>query len=66
MKTYKCEICEEEWEFFPKDYGYKKKTYPTRCPFCDSSILWTIKELRKPQDWSYLIKIIWKRIKYKK
>ena len=42
--TYKCENCKEEWGFFPKDFKYNKKYYPTRCVLCSMPLSQMIRE----------------------
>ena len=57
MKTYTCTNCKDDWEFFPEDYKYKKKLYPTSCPLCNMPRLQAFGDIAKVEG-------IWEAIKF--
>jgi len=57
MKKYTCNNCNEEWEFFPQDYKYRKNTYPTTCSLCNMPRRQAFSDIKK-------IEGIWEAIKF--
>lgn len=58
---YKCSLCKEQVLFFPADYKYNKKKYPTTCAFCSEPVGWVIKELIDIKEYRYLVKVLYLR-----
>lgn len=61
MKTYKCKVCGEEWDFFPGDYNYKKQHYPTVCSHCQMPVKQMIKDIWEVEGLWAVIKQLLKR-----
>jgi DNA-directed RNA polymerase subunit RPC12/RpoP len=62
MKEYICSSCKTEWEFIPKDYGYQKKYYPTKCPLCSMPITQMIRDTYQNGGIKEVLFWLWKRI----
>lgn len=59
---YNCEQCNEEWCFFPADYG-KKSDYPTKCPLCSMPLWEMIRDVYKEEGLKAVFKQIYLRFK---
>lgn len=66
MKTYKCKVCGEEWDFFPGDYNYKKYRYPTVCPLCQMPVKQMIKDVWEVEKFMFIKYLIKRWVYYAK
>jgi len=63
MKTYNCKKCKNGWGFYPEDFNYDKKNYPTYCPLCSMPVMQMAKEVFKNQGLVEVLRMLPIRIK---
>lgn len=64
MKIYICKCCKDEWEFYPRDYGYEPKKYPKLCPLCEMPVIDMIRDVHDQEGIRGVIRMIICRIKF--